>query len=244
MYLSTCLSLLTALILMGSTLTTNQPEMKTYKVAEVSPFEVHTQWNGAPWDQIDPLYLRYHMGEKPAHFPNVMAKIAYDPHGIYVIFQVEDRYVKAVRTRHQEGVFKDSCVEFFFSPAGDSKEGYFNLEMNCGGTMLFHHQTEPRKNSVHIADDDLANIKVVTTLPKTVFPEIAKETTWTAAYHIPFEVLQTYQDLTPPTPGTVWRANFYKCADETSHPHWLTWSKIDFPRPNFHLPEFFGTLEF
>jgi len=41
-----------------------------------------------------------------------------------------------------------------------------------------------------------------------------------------------------------WRANFYKCADSTSHPHWLTWSPVDHPTPHFHLPAFFGTLEF
>ena len=41
-----------------------------------------------------------------------------------------------------------------------------------------------------------------------------------------------------------WRANFYKCADRTSHPHCLTWAPVDFPVPNFHLPRSFGVLEF
>jgi hypothetical protein len=39
-------------------------------------------------------------------------------------------------------------------------------------------------------------------------------------------------------------ANFYKCADQTSHPHWLTWASVDYPQPKFHLPEFFGRLVF
>jgi hypothetical protein len=50
--------------------------------------------------------------------------------------------------------------------------------------------------------------------------------------------------MQPPAPGVRWRANFYKCAEHNSHPHWLMWAPIDFPKPNFHLPEFFGTLEF
>ena len=47
-----------------------------------------------------------------------------------------------------------------------------------------------------------------------------------------------------PGTGVSWRANFYKCADKTSHPHWLTWAEIDYPNPKFHLPDFFGRLDF
>lgn len=47
-----------------------------------------------------------------------------------------------------------------------------------------------------------------------------------------------------PAPGGVWRANLYKCADQTSHLHWLTWALIERDKPNIHLPPFFGTLAF
>jgi hypothetical protein len=47
-----------------------------------------------------------------------------------------------------------------------------------------------------------------------------------------------------PGPGVTWRANFYKCADKTSHPHWLTWAPVNYPKPKFHLPEYFGRIEF
>ena len=36
-----------------------------------------------------------------------------------------------------------------------------------------------------------------------------------------------------PSPRAVWRVNFYKCADDTSHPHWLTWSPVELPDPKF-----------
>jgi hypothetical protein len=42
-------------------------------------------------------------------------------------------------------------------------------------------------------------------------------------------------------PETI-RANFYKCGDLTAHPHFLSWNPIDLPKPDFHRPEFFGTL--
>ncbi len=40
------------------------------------------------------------------------------------------------------------------------------------------------------------------------------------------------------------RGNFYKCGDETPQPHYISWNPIDMPTPNFHVPQFFGTLEF
>ena len=42
--------------------------------------------------------------------------------------------------------------------------------------------------------------------------------------------------------GRAWRANFYKCGDQTSHPHWAAWSPVD--ELNFHLPRCFGTIAF
>ncbi|WP_084088461.1 carbohydrate-binding family 9-like protein [Fodinibius roseus] len=37
---------------------------------------------------------------------------------------------------------------------------------------------------------------------------------------------------------------FYKIADKTSHPHYLSWALIEHPEPHFHLPEYFGTIVF
>ena len=39
-------------------------------------------------------------------------------------------------------------------------------------------------------------------------------------------------------------ANFYKCADATSMPHYVTWNPVLTDKPDFHRPEFFGELIF
>ncbi len=217
--------------------------MLRYKVKRITnPVLGAANWDKGSWKEIEPLSVSNYMGEKPEHFPKTQVKVAYDDEAIYVFFRVEDRYVRAVRTRNQDPVYKDSAVEFFFSPEGD--QGYFNLEMNCGGTMLFHHQIKSGKSVVKIEDADIAEVEVVHSLPKTVEPEMKEPVTWTVAYRIPFSVLKKYADFKEPEPGTVWRANFYKIGDETSHPHWLTWSPVNFPKPNFHMPEYFGELIF
>ena len=116
--------------------------------------------------------------------------------------------------------------------------------MNCGGTTLFCFQRAPRKDVVEIPESEHAKITIAHSLPKIVDPEIATPVAWTVEYRLPIEILQKHCAMTPPAPGVVWRANFYKCGDQTLHPHWLTWSPVAFPKPQFHLPEFFGELVF
>ena len=188
--------------------------------------------------------LDHFMGDKPVHFPEVEVEAAYDSCAIGIHFRVRGRYIRAVARHHQDEVYRDSCVEFFFTPGADPGAGYFNLEMNCGGTMLFHFQPEPRKNRVILSPKECSAIPVSHTLPDRVDPEITDFLIWEVAYAIPFDLLEIYCPIVRPGPGTVWRGNFYKCADNTSHPHWLTWAPVDSVVPNFHLPASFGMLKF
>lgn len=201
-------------------------------------------WNRPPWQAIPSERLRNYMGKKPEHFPKTEVKIAYDDTAIHVMFRVEDRYVRAVAAGHQHSVCGDSCAEFFFTPDSDVSRGYFNLEMNCGGTMLFHFNPGSGKGRIEIPVSDCEKISKTHSLPRIVDPEIQDFVTWAIGYSIPIDLLEKYCQVSTPKPNAVWRANFYKCADNTSHPHWLTWSPVDYPKPNFHLPRSFGVLEF
>ena len=203
-----------------------------------------TAWEKPPWRKILAHGIQNHMGETPDHFPRAEVKIAYDETSISLMFRVADRYVRAVAVAHQDNVCQDSCVEFFFTPDSDLSKGYFNLEMNCGGTMLFHFQPGQGKGRIIIPTTDCSRIKVAHSLPKIIHPEIRESVTWTVAYSIPMALVEKYCAIIPPGPQVEWRGNFYKCGDRTSHPHWLTWAPVDFPKPNFHLPRAFGILEF
>ncbi len=184
------------------------------------------------------------MGDPPSHRPVVQAKIAYDQERLHVIFRVQDRFVRSVVTDYQGPVCTDSCVEFFFTPGADTRAGYFNIETNCGGTVLFMHQKERGIDCVAMSPADADALSVSHTMPGVVNGEIPDPTEWYIEYQVPYAVLSKYAPVTVPAPGVSWRANLYKCADKCSHPHWLTWSPVDQPRPDFHRPEFFGTLSF
>jgi len=219
-----------------------KPVEKTYEVYPIAqPILPDADWNKPAWRPIPPLDVNCVVGDRPAHIPAVQAKLAYDSTFIYVIFHVQDRYVRAVATCGKDPVCQDSCVEFFFTPCADNTTPYFNIEINCGGTMLFKYQ--PGK-FVWLADAEYNQVQIAASMPRRVDPEIPDPVAWTVEYRFPFEILSKYRPIENPAPGVLWRANLYKCADHTSHPHWLCWSPIDLPQPKFHVPQFFGTLKF
>lgn len=216
-----------------------------YTVTRLSePVEINSVWDKAPWNDIPAVHLQNYMGDEPDPWPNVHMKAAYDDEAIYMIFHVEDQYVRCIVDEYQGPVSRDSCVEFFFVPGLDLSRGYYNLEINCAGTALFAFQREQGVDRVRIPESDFERVELAHSMPGLVEEEIVEPVTWTIEFRLPIDILTEYTEFTRPAPGVEWRANFYKIASATSHPHYVTWSFVDHPVPRFHLPEFFGTIRF
>ena len=208
------------------------------------PMKVDGNWDKPQWQKTGAVDLMNYMGELPKFKPTVQAKMMYDDANVYVIFKVNDRYVRCVANEINGRVWEDSCVEFFFSPDTNLPDQYFNLEINCGGTPLMNYHITPRKGNADLQPDDIKKVEIAHSMPLRVDPEITEPVTWTVEYRIPLAVLEKVSNVTRPKQGVTWRANFYKCADKSSNPHWITWSPVVNDKPNFHLPKYFGTLEF
>jgi hypothetical protein len=208
------------------------------------PLKIDGNWNKKQWKETASIEIKYIMGEKPVFFPATEAKVRYDQENIYVIFRVKDQFVKCEVKDYNGPVYKDSCVEFFFSPDQANPLNYFNVEINCGGTILTHYVNGATKKHTLLEVEDLKKIEIAHTLPKVIENEITKPITWYIEYKIPLAVLEKYANVSRPQSGVVWKANFFKTASTTSNPHYLTWSYVNHPKPNFHLPEYFGTLVF
>ncbi|HEA21137.1 hypothetical protein LCGC14_1742110 [marine sediment metagenome] len=218
-----------------------------YVVKKLSEkMKIDGDWKKNQWKEIESLRFKHHMGKSPKFRPKTWAKIAYDDTYLYVIFKVEDRYVVSTVEEFNGPVSEDSCVEFFFAPNADEPEGYFNIEINAGGTPLVHYQIhEERETKRRFSKQDFKTMKIAHSMPEVINPEITEPTTWIIEYKVPFTTLQKYASFKKPEPGDVWRANLYKTASSHSeNRHYLTWSYVDYPKPHFHLPEFFGTLKF
>lgn len=216
-----------------------------YKVARLrNPIKIDGNWNKEQWNNVGIISVKNNMGKIPGFVPVVEAKMMYDDNNVYVIFRVQDRFVKSTVTEFNGPVSENSCVEFFFSPDTGDPLKYFNLEVNAGGTPLIFYVNKPRKEYKKLQDDDISKIEIAHSLPEVVDPEIKEPVTWTIEYRIPLDILKKYSNLTQPDRGIQWKGNFYKTGSETSNPNYMTWSYVDNPVPDFHLPQYFGTLIF
>jgi len=203
-------------------------------------------WNGTVWSGAATGEIAYYRPWSSDHRPVTCYRVLYDAAWVYVLFRVEDRYVRSVHTGFNGPVCRDSCTEFFVEPRPD--KGYFNFEVNCGGTMLCYYIEDPTLTAdgfvkyAPLTPEEGARVRVYHSMPEVVEPEVAEPTTWVNEIHIPLAMLEGRVGPLGDPAGQEWRANFYKCGDETSHPHWATWAPIE--GRSFHQPRYFGRLRF
>jgi hypothetical protein len=217
----------------------------TIHAAPAAP-PLEADWDHPLWAAADTLVIEHFRPEGSGHHPRTSARLLHDRAGVHGMFHVHDRYVRCLRTRYFDEVWKDSCVEFFAEPRPG--QGYFNFEFNCGGAFLCSHIRNPERTPGGFKDFTRVPaaigqaIRVRSSLPPRTEPEIAEPVVWTLAFFIPFAIFEHYLGALGPLAGQVWRGNFFKCAEENSHPHWASWSPVD--QFNFHRPGCFGTLRF
>ena len=223
----------------------NSSENSVYRVNRLEGhFKVDGDWSKPVWEKVPAMEISKYMGNKPSFLPSTFVKLLYDDEHIYGIFLVKDKFVHCLIQETNGHVSGDSCVEFFFSPDEAKPLLYFNLEINCGGVPLMQYVTVPRKEYVFLDEEQINKVEIAHSLPRKVSTEIMDDTTWTIEFKLPLNVLKHYAPISHPQKGVKWKANFYKTASTTSNPHYLTWSFVDNPKPDFHLPQFFGLLEF
>lgn len=203
-------------------------------------------WSDPRWSAAETLEVAHFRPESSEHRPRTLARLLYSDDGIHGLFQVHDRFVRCVRTNYFDEVWKDSCVEFFAQPKPD--RGYFNFEFNCGGAFLCSYIINPErapngfKEFTKLPWEVGRQIQTCGSLPRQIEQEITVPTLWTVQFFIPFAVFEPFAGKLGRLREQVWRGNFFKCAEEVSHPHWAAWSAVD--EFNFHLPRCFGTIRF
>jgi len=171
--------------------------------------------------------------------PKVRFNIGYGEKEIYLKYYVHEQYVMAQKRKPNESVCEDSCVEFFVSP--DSDGIYYNFEFNPIGTCLLGKGT-CRADSKVVDPEYINKIRRLGTLGTIPFDEKTGDQYWELTVVIPVEAFAGKDIKT--LRGKVFHANFYKCGDKLTRPHYLTWNPISTANPDYHRPEYFGTLKF
>lgn len=171
--------------------------------------------------------------------PETELSVAYSAHEIFLKYYIKENYFKAEKTESNQMVCEDSCVEFFVSPGDDGI--YYNFEFNGLGTCLLGTGKD-RASSKRAGTEQISKIRRLSSAVNIPVGERPGEYSWTIIIAIPFEVffLHKIKDLK----GKTFRANFYKCGDLTTVPHYVTWNPVGTGKPDFHQPAYFGVLRF
>lgn len=128
--------------------------------------------------------------------------------------------VRAVNREADSPVWEDNCLEFFF----EYEDGYINLEANANSALRASFGKDRHGRTL---------------LLDTAWPVPRAECrncgdSWEAVFSVPDFYFAGRKTL---------RANFYACADGIELPYYASWNPVLTPSPDFHRPEFFGTLE-
>jgi hypothetical protein len=168
--------------------------------------------------------------------PDTKFIIARSDSAFFIHFVVNEKQIQALYVKDQDPVWQDSCVEFFCQiPCSPT---YFNFEFNCIGTCLATERKSRTENVNPLPDTQMVKILRFASLGNSTFEEKKGNFDWTLTVQIPFSILNIDASNLP----DMLKANFYKCGDGTSKPHYVSWNPIAVENPDFHRPEFFGEL--
>jgi len=169
--------------------------------------------------------------------PFVRFKVGHTADSLLLAYTVREAHVRAEYRNTNDPVYQDSCVEFFLSFDGVN---YYNLEFNCLGVGLIGYGDADKQKRRRLPKETVELVRAWPSI-KPKAPEAA-DTEWSLLLSIPFTVFDAH--AIDSMAGMRCRGNFYKCGDNLPVPHFVSWNRIDYPEPNFHLPQFFGELWF
>lgn len=184
---------------------------------------------GADWSVPERVPLA-HTGWLPPCPVKAWFQACHDGERLYLRLEAQEHPVYATLVGPLDQVCRDSCLEFFFAP--DGGERYFNFELNPLGTLCLGFGAG-RSARVRQVPRDLGQFQIEPfTTPKG----------WGVTFTVPADFVRLYFPSFALSGEAA--ANFYKCGDDTPTPHYLAWSPLTSPAPDFHRRQDFGRLIF
>lgn len=185
------------------------------------------QWMGKelPKETIDVI----NWPEQYPLVPNTTFTLAHTHEVLLVRFEVKGEIPVATHTEDLEHVNEDACVEMFIANASNTR--YWNFEFNAAGVCNASCRKSRKEDVARLTTEQLNSIKR--------FPNQMCAAHWSLLVAIPLSLIEL--DIKSEHNR---RANFYKCGDKTAMKHYASWNPIKAESPAFHLPEYFGKIEF
>lgn len=161
--------------------------------------------------------------------PETRFTLAHTDKMLYVRYEVKGEVPLSTKTNDLELVNEDACVEIFIGDKDNTH--YWNFEFNPAGVCNASHRKERKVDVVRLNSEQLASIQR--------YGQQLCAAHWTLLIGIPLSLIEL--DLTKEHSR---RANLYKCGDKTPMKHYASWNPIEAEMPAFHLPEYFGEIQF
>ena len=191
-------------------------------------------------EKVEPKKVDWLEWKKFPYKPKVSFRIAHSDSLIFLKYYVKEEHILARQSEPNTAVHRDSCVEFFIDPMQDGN--YYNFEFNCIGTT--HLAYGPRRGERTFIPAKMIENQIMTwsTLGEESFEEKSDFFEWEMVIVIPSSIFIFNEGMS--FAELVSNANFYKCGDDTTKRHYLSWNPVKTPNPDFHRPEHFGILNF
>lgn len=165
--------------------------------------------------------------------PITYGKMAYmKEKGFFIHMTCEEENPLTTYCKEEEPVYEDSAMEAFieFDPINKAST-YVNIEVNANGAMLNRYGQKP---------PDRKHYKEFTKGECTCKTLIHKDS-WEVEIYISKEYVKDLFNKSFFIPGDKIRCNFYKiCGKNSPYRHYGSYTIIESPIPNFHLPEYFA----
>jgi hypothetical protein len=203
---------------------------RTYHIMPVSPSSF--DWSEIPAASIDAA--PWHPG---ALLPPSQVQMAFDGNAFLVRWTAWETSLRVVTREHNGPVWEDSCMEFFFNPVPQRDRRYLNFEVNAEGYLLLGLGAS-RHGRVLPEGFDPSLFPIRCDVPKH------GASTWDRPFYtvgitIPVSFLESIYGKLELHSGAELAGNFQKCKGLS---HMGCWNPIKVPTPDFHQPDWFGTL--
>lgn len=179
------------------------------------------------WGLVAPATLDFRWADGCPSPYATSFRVLHGDTGLSVRIETNEWPLRAEHTVCNVEICEDSCVEFFFTP-NEEEGNYMNIEINPLG--FSHIGLGDGRHGRRLLDVSGEGVRIET---HVTFGE-----GWAASVFLPYPFIDRYFA----SRSDRWRMNCYKCGDLTAVEHYQTWNPVEVPAPDYHRPEFFGSL--
>jgi len=208
----------------------------TIVVSHTADFEITgdgraASWKAAQWIDIPHL-------EGPSTY-NTRVKLLYSDKGLYTLFNCEDRNITSTMNNDFDSLWREDVVEIFLWP----DETY---------PLYLEYELSPRNRELILLIPQLNGVvggwmpwgytgkKRTRKATSIVVDARGKTTAWIGEFFIPYALMHPLQNV-PPTKGTRWKGNIYRCDYDDPKASYWAWQPVG---DSFHEYLKYGTFVF